>query len=141
MSVERTLSIIKPDAVARDLVGRIYSRFETAGLKIVAARMMSLSREQAEGFYAVHKERPFFNDLVAFMTSGPVVVQVLEGEDAIRRNREIMGATNPDEALAGTIRADFAESLEANSVHGSDGPDTARTEIEYFFDESDICSR
>lgn len=141
MTVERTLSIVKPDAVARNLVGRIYDRFETAGLKIVAARMMHLSREQAEGFYAVHRERPFFNDLVAFMTSGPVIVQVLEGEDAIRRNREIMGATNPADALAGTIRADFAESLEANSVHGSDATDTAKTEIAYFFEESDIFSR
>ena len=141
MSVERTLSIIKPDAVARNLIGRIYERFETAGLSIVAARMMHLSREQAEGFYAVHKERPFFADLVAFMTSGPVVVQVLEGEDAIRRNREIMGATNPADALAGTIRADFAESLEANSVHGSDAPETAATEIAYFFDETEIFSR
>jgi nucleoside-diphosphate kinase len=141
MSVERTLSIIKPDAVARNLIGRIYERFESAGLTIVAARMMHLSREQAEGFYAVHKERPFFNDLVAFMTSGPVLVQVLEGEEAIRKNREIMGATNPADALAGTIRADFAESLEANSVHGSDAPDTAKTEIAYFFDESEIFSR
>ncbi|MCZ7599784.1 MAG: nucleoside-diphosphate kinase [Gammaproteobacteria bacterium] len=141
MSVERTLSIIKPDAVARNLVGRIYDRFEAAGLTIVAARMAHLSREQAEGFYAVHRERPFYNDLVAFMTSGPVMVQVLEGEDAIRRNREIMGATNPAEALAGTIRYDFAESLEANSVHGSDGPETAATEIAFFFDESEIFSR
>ena len=141
MSVERTLSIIKPDAVARNLVGRIYDRFEAAGLTIVAARMAHLSREQAEGFYAVHRERPFYNDLVAFMTSGPVMVQVLEGEDAIRRNREIMGATNPAEALAGTIRYDFAESLEANSVHGSDGPETAATEIAFFFDDSEIFSR
>jgi len=141
MSVERTLSIIKPDAVARNLVGRIYDRFEAAGLTIVAARMAHLSREQAEGFYAVHRERPFFNDLVAFMTSGPVMVQVLEGEDAIRRNREIMGATNPADALAGTIRYDFAESLEANSVHGSDGPETAATEIAFFFDDSEIFSR
>ncbi len=141
MSVERTLSIVKPDAVSRNLIGRIYDRFETAGLKIVAARMMHLDREQAEGFYAVHRERPFFNDLVSFMTSGPVLVQVLEGEDAIRRNREIMGATNPADALAGTIRADFAESLEANSVHGSDGPDTARAEIAFFFDDAEIFSR
>ena len=141
MSVERTLSIIKPDAVARDLIGTIYSRFESAGLKIIACRMMQLSQEQAEGFYAVHKERPFFNDLVSFMTSGPVVVQVLEGEDAIRRNREIMGATNPAEAAAGTIRFDHAESLEANSVHGSDAPETAATEITYFFEDSDLCSR
>ncbi len=141
MSVERTLSIIKPDAVARNLIGRIYDRFEAAGLTIVAARMAHLSREQAEGFYAVHRERPFFNDLVAFMTSGPVMVQVLEGEDAIRRNREIMGATNPADALAGTIRYDFAESLEANSVHGSDGAETAATEIAFFFDDSEIFSR
>ena len=141
MSVERTLSIVKPDAVSRDLIGRIYDRFETAGLKIIAARMMHLTREQAEGFYAVHRERPFFNDLVAFMTSGPVIVQVLEGEDAIRRHREIMGATNPADALAGTIRADFAESLEANSVHGSDGPDTAKAEIAYFFEDSQIFTR
>ncbi len=141
MSVERTLSIVKPDAVARNLIGKIYDRFETAGLKIVACRMMHLTREQAEGFYAVHKERPFFADLVSYMTSGPVVVQVLEGENAIRKNREVMGATNPAEALAGTIRADFAESLEANSAHGSDAPDTARTEIAYFFDESQICPR
>ena len=141
MRVERTLSIIKPDAVARDLIGTIYNRFESAGLKIIACRMMQLSKERAEGFYAVHKERPFFNDLVAFMTSGPVVVQVLEGEDAIRKNREIMGATNPAEALAGTIRADHAQSLEANSVHGSDAPETAATEIAYFFEDSDLCSR
>jgi nucleoside-diphosphate kinase len=141
MAVERTLSIVKPDAVARNLIGRIYDRFETAGLTIVAARMMHLSREQAEGFYAVHKERPFFNDLVTFMCSGPVMIQVLEGEDAIRRNREIMGATNPAQALAGTIRADFAESLEANSAHGSDAADTAATEIAYFFDDSEIFSR
>src|SRR5690606_6572300 len=141
MSVERTLSIIKPDAVARNLIGRIYDRFEAAGLTIVAARMAHLSREQAEGFYAVHRGRPFFNDLVAFMTSGPVMVQVLEGEDAIRRNREIMGATNPADALAGTIRYDFAESLEANSVHGSDGPETAAIEIAFFFDESELFSR
>lgn len=141
MAVERTLSIIKPDAVARNLIGRIYDRFEAAGLTIVAARMAHLSREQAEGFYAVHRERPFFNDLVAFMTSGPVMVQVLEGEDAIRRNREIMGATNPADALAGTIRYDFAESLEANSVHGSDGAETAASEIAFFFDDSEIFSR
>ena len=141
MAIERTFSIVKPDAVARDLIGRIYSRFEAAGLKIVACRMIHMTREQAEGFYAVHKERPFFNDLVTYMTSGPVVVQVLEGEDAIRRNREIMGATNPADALAGTIRSDFAESLEANSVHGSDAPETAKTEIAFFFDESEIFSR
>ena len=141
MTVERTLSIVKPDAVRRNLIGKIYDRFETAGLTIIAARMMSLSKEQAEGFYAVHSERPFFNDLVAYMTSGPVIVQVLEGENAIRKNREIMGATNPSEALAGTIRADFAESLEANSAHGSDAPDTGATEIAYFFDAADLCSR
>lgn len=141
MSVERTLSIIKPDAVARNLIGRIYDRFETAGLTIVAARMVHLTREQAEGFYAVHRERPFFNDLVSFMISGPVMVQVLEGEDAIRRNREIMGATNPAQALAGTIRADFAESLEANSVHGSDAPETARDEIAFFFEDTQLCPR
>ena len=141
MSVERTLSIIKPDAVAKNVIGEIYTRFEKGGLQIVAARMMQLTREQAEGFYAVHRERPFFRDLVTFMTSGPVVVQVLEGENAIARNRELMGATNPKEAAAGTIRADFAQSIDANAVHGSDGPDTARVEIAYFFDEADIVSR
>ena len=133
MSVERTLSIIKPDAVAKNVIGEIYSRFEKAGLKIVEARMEYLSSEQAEGFYAVHRERPFFNDLVKFMTSGPVMIQALEGEDAIALNRKLMGATNPAEADAGTIRADFAKSIDANAVHGSDGPDTARTEIAYFF--------
>ena len=133
MSIEQTLSIIKPDAVAKNVIGKIYSRFEKAGLKIVAAKMQHLSREQAEGFYAVHRERPFFDDLVKFMTSGPVMIQVLKGEDAIALNRQLMGATNPAEADAGTIRADFAESIEANAVHGSDGPDTARTEIAYFF--------
>ena len=138
MAVERTLSIIKPDAVAKNVIGEIYSRFERAGLKIIAARMVHLSREQAEGFYAVHKERPFFNDLVGFMISGPVMVQVLEGEDAIRKNREIMGATNPREAAAGTLRHDYAESIDANTVHGSDGPDTARTEIAYFFSDEEI---
>ena len=141
MAVERTLSIIKPDAVAKNVIGEIYSRFEKAGLQIIAARMMQLSREQAEGFYAVHKERPFFNDLVAFMISGPVIVQVLEGESAILQNRELMGATNPKEAAAGTIRADFADSIDANAVHGSDGPDTAAQEIAYFFEPSDLCSR
>ncbi|RFA30545.1 nucleoside-diphosphate kinase [Alkalilimnicola ehrlichii] len=141
MAVERTLSIIKPDAVAKDVIGEIYSRFEKAGLKIVAARMAQLSREDAEGFYAVHKERPFFNDLVGFMISGPVMVQVLEGEDAIRKNREIMGATNPKEAAAGTLRHDYAESIDANAVHGSDAPETAKQEIEYFFKADDICSR
>lgn len=133
MSVERTLSIIKPDAVAKNVIGEIYSRFEKAGLKIVAAKMQHLSRSEAEGFYAVHRERPFFNDLVEFMTSGPVMIQALEGENAIALNRQLMGATNPAEADAGTIRADFAKSIDANAVHGSDGPDTARTEIAYFF--------
>ena len=133
MSVERTLSIIKPDAVAKNVIGKIYSRFEKAGLKIVEARMEHLSREQAEGFYAVHAERLFFNDLVEFMTSGPVMIQALEGEDAIAVNRRLMGATNPAEANADTIRADFAESIEANAVHGSDAPETAATEIAYFF--------
>jgi nucleoside-diphosphate kinase len=139
--IERTLSIIKPDAVAKNVIGEIYSRFEKGGLKIVAARMMQLTRAQAEEFYAVHRERPFYNDLVEFMTSGPVIIQVLEGEDAIARNRELMGATNPQEAAAGTIRADFARSIDANAVHGSDGPDTARVEIACFFDDSDIVSR
>lgn len=134
MSVERTLSIIKPDAVAKNVIGEIYSRFEKAGLKIVHARMQHLSREEAEGFYAVHRERPFFNDLVVFMSSGPVMIQALEGEDAIAMNRRLMGATNPAEADPGSIRADFAESIEANAVHGSDGTDTAETEIAYFFD-------
>ena len=133
MSVERTLSIIKPDAVAKNVIGKIYSRFESAGLKIVEARMEHLSREQAEGFYAVHAERPFFNDLVEFMTSGPVMIQALEGEDAIALNRKLMGATNPAEAEPDTIRAEFAESIEANAVHGSDAPETAATEIAYFF--------
>ncbi|HEC15320.1 MAG TPA: nucleoside-diphosphate kinase [Sedimenticola sp.] len=141
MAIERTLSIIKPDAVAKNVIGKIYSRFESAGLRIVAARMMQLSREQAEGFYAVHKERPFFNDLVEFMISGPVMVQVLEGEDAIARHREIMGATNPAEAAPGTIRADFAKTLDENAVHGSDAPETAATEIAYFFSEDDLCER
>lgn len=141
MAVERTISIIKPDAVAKNVIGEIYARFEKAGLKIVAARMLHLSKAQAEGFYAVHKERPFFNDLVAFMTSGPVMVQVLEGDNAIARNREVMGATNPKEAAPGTIRADFAGSLTENAVHGSDGPDTAKTEIAYFFKPEEICPR
>lgn len=136
MSVERTLSIIKPDAVAQNVIGRIYSRFEDAGLSIVAARMAQLSRAEAEGFYAVHRERPFFGDLVKFMTSGPVMIQVLEGENAIALNRELMGATDPQKAAPGTIRADFARSIDANAVHGSDGPDTARTEIVYFFGEA-----
>lgn len=141
MSVERTLSIIKPDAVAKNVIGEIYSRFEKAGLRIVAARMMQLSREKAEGFYAVHKERPFFNDLVDFMVSGPVLVQVLEGENAINTNREVMGATNPAEAAEGTIRKDFASTIDENAVHGSDGPDTAKTEIAYFFSDEDVCDR
>ncbi len=141
MAAERTLSIIKPDAVAKNVIGELYSRFEKAGLKVVAARMIHMSREQAEGFYAVHKERPFFNDLVGFMISGPVMVQVLEGEDAIRKNREIMGATNPKEALAGTIRHDYAESIDANAAHGSDSPETAVQEIEFFFKSDEICSR
>ena len=135
MSVEQTLSIIKPDGVQKNLIGEIYSRFEKAGLEIVAARMMHLTTEQAQGFYAVHKERPFFNDLVSYMTSGPVMVQALSGEDAIAKNREIMGATNPADAAPGTIRADFAESIEENIVHGSDGPDTAAVEIAYFFSD------
>lgn len=141
MSVERTLSIIKPDAVASNVIGEIYSRFEKAGLRIVAARMMQLSREKAEGFYAVHKERPFFKDLVDFMVSGPVMVQVLEGDNAISKNREVMGATNPAEAAAGTIRADFASTIDENAVHGSDGPDTAKTEIAYFFSDDELCKR
>ena len=135
MSVERTLSIIKPDAVAKNVIGKIYSRFESAGLKIVAARMQHLSREDAGGFYAIHEGKPFYDALMDFMTSGPVMIQVLEGEDAINLNRKIMGATNPAEAEPGTIRADFAKSIDANAVHGSDGPDTARTEIAYFFGE------
>ncbi len=141
MAVERTLSIIKPDAVAKNVIGEIYSRFEKAGLSIVAAKMLQLSKEQAEGFYAVHKERPFFNDLVSFMTSGPVMVQALEGEDAIAKNREVMGATNPKEAAPGTIRADFATSIDANAVHGSDAPETAKNEIEFFFKPEEICPR
>ncbi|SCZ55484.1 nucleoside-diphosphate kinase [Thiohalomonas denitrificans] len=141
MAVERTLSIIKPDAVAKNVIGDIYSRFEKAGLSIVAARMLQLSREQAEGFYAVHKERPFFKDLVEFMMSGPVMVQVLEGENAIAKNREVMGATNPKEAAPGTIRADFASSIGTNAVHGSDAPETAKQEIEFFFKPEEICPR
>ena len=141
MAVERTLSIIKPDAVAKNAIGQIYARFEAAGLKVVAARMLWLSQRQAEGFYAVHRERPFFRDLVKFMTTGPVMVQVLEGESAIAKNRELMGATDPKKAAKGTIRADFAESIDANAVHGSDGPDTARTEIAFFFAASEIHSR
>ena len=140
MSIERTLSIIKPDGVRRDLVGEIYKRFESQGLRIVAARMQHLSQSEAEGFYAVHKERPFYGELVEYMMSGPVVVTVLEGEDAILRHRKIMGATNPKDAEAGTIRADFAESIEANTVHGSDGPDTAAFEVGYFFRGTEIFS-
>lgn len=141
MANERTLSIIKPDAVAKNVIGEIYSRFEKAGLSIVASRMMHLTQEQAEGFYAEHKERPFFNDLVAFMTSGPVVVQALEGEGAILKNRDLMGATNPKEADAGTIRADFASSIDANAVHGSDSATSAEREIAYFFNDNEICPR
>jgi len=141
MAVERTLSIIKPDAVGKNLIGRIYARFEQGGLKIVAARMIHLSRAEAEGFYAVHKERPFFKDLVDFMISGPVMVQVLEGDSAIQKNRELMGATDPSKAAKGTIRADFAQSIDANAVHGSDSPQTAMTEINYFFPTFEIYSR
>jgi len=141
MALERTLSIIKPDAVRKNAIGQILARFEAAGLRIVAARMMHLSRAEAEGFYAVHRGRPFFNDLVQFMTSGPVLVQVLEGEHAIAKNRELMGATDPKKAAQGTIRADFADSIDANAVHGSDAPDTAKTEIGYFFAASEVHSR
>jgi len=141
MTKERTLSIIKPDAVKKNHIGEILSRFEKAGLIIAATKMKHLSREEAEGFYAVHKERPFFKDLVDFMISGPVVVSVLEGDDAIQKNRELMGATNPQEAAPGTIRADFAESIDANAVHGSDGPDTAKVEISYFFKDNELFTR
>jgi nucleoside-diphosphate kinase len=141
MALERTLSIIKPDAVAKNVVGEIYSRFEQAGLRILAARMTQLTRKQAEGFYAVHRERPFFNALVEFMTSGPVMVQVLEGEGAVLKNRELMGATNPKDAAAGTIRADFADSIDANAVHGSDSLENAAIEIAYFFPATDIHAR
>jgi nucleoside-diphosphate kinase len=141
MAVERTLSIIKPDAVAKNVIGEIYTRFEKAGLRIIAARMAWLSQADAQGFYAVHKDRPFFNDLVAFMISGPVMIQVVEGENAIARNRELMGATDPKKAAAGTIRADFAGSIDANAVHGSDGPETAQNEIAYFFPVLNIYSR
>ncbi|MCP5277357.1 MAG: nucleoside-diphosphate kinase [Thiobacillus sp.] len=141
MATQRTLSIIKPDAVAKDVIGKIYSRFETNGLKIVAAKMAWLSRTEAEGFYAVHKERPFFKDLVDFMMSGPVMIQVLEGENAIAKNRELMGATDPKKAEPGTIRADFAQSIDANAVHGSDAPETAAVEIAYFFPACEIFSR
>ena len=141
MSVERTLSIIKPDAIAKNVIGEIYSRFEKAGLRIIAAKMLHLTREQAEGFYAVHKERPFFQELVDFMLSGPVMVQVLEGENAINVNRDLMGATDPKKAAPNTIRADFAQTVDENAVHGSDGPDTAKTEIAFFFTETEICPR
>lgn len=141
MAVERTLSIVKPDAVGKNVIGEILSRFEKAGLQIVAAKMVHLDDEKAGGFYAEHKERPFFNDLVSFMTSGPVVVQVLEGEGAIAKNRELMGATNPQEADAGTIRADFAQSIDANAVHGSDSSESAAREIDYFFTTGEICPR
>jgi nucleoside-diphosphate kinase len=141
MAVERTLSIIKPDAVAKNVIGEIYSRFEAGGLKIIAAQMLRLSQADAEGFYAVHKERPFFSDLVKFMISGPVMVQVLEGEDAIKKNRDLMGATDPKKAEKGTIRADFAESIDANAVHGSDALETAAVEIGYFFPSLRIYSR
>jgi nucleoside-diphosphate kinase len=141
MAAERTLSIIKPDAVAKNVIGEIYSRFEKAGLRIVAAKMLHLTEDQAKEFYAVHRERPFYADLVSFMTSGPVMVQVLEGEGAIARNREVMGATNPKDAAPGTIRADFARTVDENAVHGSDGPDTARAEIAFFFSDDEICPR
>jgi len=141
MAIERTLSIIKPDAVAKNIIGEIYSRFEKNGLRIIAAHMMHLGKEQAEGFYAVHRERPFYKDLVEFMTSGPVIVQVLEGENAINKNRELMGATNPKEAAPGTIRADFATTVDENAVHGSDGPDTAKQEIAFFFGDGGLCPR
>jgi nucleoside-diphosphate kinase len=141
MAVQRTLSIIKPDAVAKNVIGKIYSRFETNGLKVIAAKMVHLSRQEAEGFYAVHKARPFFKDLVEFMISGPVMIQVLEGEEAIQKNRDLMGATDPKKAEKGTIRADFAESIDANAVHGSDAPETAAVEIAYFFPASQVYSR
>ncbi len=141
MAVERTISIIKPDAVAKNVIGQIYDRFEKAGLQIVAAKMVQLSKEQAEGFYSVHKERPFYNDLVSFMTSGPVMIQVLEGEGAIGKNRDVMGATNPADAAPGTIRADFASSIDENAVHGSDAPETAAEEIKFFFGDDGICAR
>lgn|SRR5262245_20938172 len=141
MAVERTLSIVKPDGVAKNLIGEVYRRFEKAGLKIIGAKMLKLRVDQAEGFYAVHRQRPFFNDLVKYMSSGPVVVQVLEGENAIKTNRDLMGATNPKQAAPGTIRADFASSIEENVVHGSDGPATAATEIAFFFSEAELCPR
>jgi nucleoside-diphosphate kinase len=141
MAIERTFSIVKPDAVAKNVIGEIYSRFEKNGLQVIASKMLHLTQAQAEGFYAVHKERPFFNDLVAFMITGPVVVQVLEGEGAIAKNRELMGATNPSEAEAGTIRADFADSIDENAVHGSDAPETAEQEIAFFFSDNELCPR
>ena len=141
MAIEQTLSIIKPDAVAKDLIGAIYSRFEQAGLRIVAARMLHLTRDRAEDFYAVHRERPFFDELVDFMISGPVMVQILEGEDAVERNREVMGATNPTEAAPGTVRADFASEITENAVHGSDSSETAATEIAFFFGPGEVCPR
>ncbi|MBI5613118.1 MAG: nucleoside-diphosphate kinase [Gammaproteobacteria bacterium] len=141
MALQRTLSIVKPDAVGKNLIGEIYRRFEAAGLRVVAAKMLQLSKPEAEGFYAVHKDRPFFNDLVKFMISGPVMVQVLEGDQAIQKNRDIMGATNPKNAAPGTIRADLAASVEENAVHGSDGPDTAAIEIGYFFSALELCPR
>lgn len=141
MTLERTLSIVKPDAVAKNIIGEIYSRFEKGGLVIVAAKMMHLTRDKAAGFYAEHEGKPFYEELVAYMTSGPVVVQVLEGEDAVQVNRTLMGATNPKEAAPGTIRADFAESINANAVHGSDAPETAAREISYFFDDGELCPR
>ena len=140
MAVERTLSIIKPDAVAKNVIGKIYSRFETNGLKVIAARMAWLSAQEAGQFYAVHKERPFYKDLVSFMSSGPVMIQVLEGENAVAKNRDLMGATDPKKAAAGTIRADFAASIDANAVHGSDGPDTAKVEVAFFFPEMNVYS-
>ena len=140
MTLERTLSIVKPDAVRKNAIGKILDRFETAGLKVIACKMLLLTRDQAEGFYAVHRERAFFPELVEYMISGPVVIQVLEGEGAIQRNRQVMGATNPQDADPGTIRADFAESVQANAVHGSDGPETARNEIAFFFSDDEICS-
>ena len=141
MAIERTISIIKPDAVAKNVIGQIYGRFESAGLKIIAAKMVHLSEEQAGAFYEVHKERPFYGELVAFMTSGPVMVQVLEGEGAISMNRQVMGATNPKEAAAGTIRADFADSIDRNAVHGSDAAETAANEINFFFNSEELCPR
>jgi nucleoside-diphosphate kinase len=141
MAVERTLSIVKPDAVEKNVIGEIYTRFERAGLKVIAARMLQLSRAEAEGFYAVHRERAFFKDLVDFMTSGPVMVQVLQGEDAVQKNRDLMGATDPKKAQKGTIRADFAESIDANAVHGSDSAENAAVEISYFFPTFEICPR